>query len=1056
MKIKKVLILALTLFMMCDMNNSIEAINSLNKSRINDFKVQLDDNELLMKSEIPDAIEYNNVIDKGHCKRVIEEEESLNSIVFKNTDGTHSRYIFNYPVKYIDEHGNVQDKSLEIKEDKKTNSYISDSSDISATFNKDLNSGVQLEYENIDLKMIPNFNISENSYVELSDDKKNISYSCHNNISLEYSLTYQGIKEDIILNKYSGINKFSFTLLTNGLKLDIDEDKNYNLYDSNGLIRANIGEIVIYDSANNMCIGSLVSKTIKENTEYLLEISVDETFLTDSETVFPVYIDPTIEIDYEHYGSNLYDGEPAISYSTIYSDNKVNNNGTIVVGKSGTRTARTLIKFPGLINEKNKKFLFVDPAQIQSAKIYLRDIGYHSDRNAMNIYCFKYDKEWGQNDDLNWYEYANDYSNELSFNLISHSNGIIQDPIHTYAFDITPAVQSWCTGATHYNCAYGIIFKADDLVENGDDGLLYASFGSYKNGYYSPYLVIDYKTPYNYKYAENVPISYTYNTTLNLNEGEKYIFQTEKATDYPNCDTELYLFKTDITEELNYRNYTWFNDDMSNVTPINRYSKIEVTIPVSGSYKLMAKCYDPIGKDGLCTKGYCNIYKINYKTQEKVLLKENAQLGGYRMALPSGMKFSTSKYNSFTTNINNCDPVMYILGENETQRKVIGYNDDYKSKGDYNWGKDARVKQNYILDKPRYIFVSSFSLTSGKCDIYGMCEGMYSSYNFPNLNEDDGIKSAPGSLAYNCISYSGGITIDWVDPITNVLSPWYNINSEQAFDNFYGNNPPRYSGAMTYTETTNEDEAVINLYKNGDSWTHASVRKPANEQLHGYSWESKLGSSYRIFHTLNSLNYDNPNSDKAYGHIEKRYKIADSNINSETKSNYILKNEITYSESLKSGLTKIQNINITKSENMIIKNKVKNIKSEVTDNFNFLYYDWIKNSINDEVISLSSFSSNYTKTIEYEKLSEFIDGNDELVELIISMYLNDSSNVFIITLFNDKVVCKNEKSLKIANSIRENNNIISYASENSDTYVAPTFDTNARCFIKEILKVDFE
>ena len=44
MKIKKVLILALTLFMMCDMNNSIEAINSLNKSRINDYKVQLEDN----------------------------------------------------------------------------------------------------------------------------------------------------------------------------------------------------------------------------------------------------------------------------------------------------------------------------------------------------------------------------------------------------------------------------------------------------------------------------------------------------------------------------------------------------------------------------------------------------------------------------------------------------------------------------------------------------------------------------------------------------------------------------------------------------------------------------------------------------------------------------------------------------------------------------------------------------------------------------------------------------------------------------------------------------
>ena len=63
-----------------------------------------------------------------------------------------------------------------------------------------------------------------------------------------------------------------------------------------------------------------------------------------------------------------------------------------------------------------------------------------------------------------------DYSNELSYNLISHSNGIMQVPIHTYAFDITSAVQSWCTGATHYKCAYDIIFKADDLVQNGDNG----------------------------------------------------------------------------------------------------------------------------------------------------------------------------------------------------------------------------------------------------------------------------------------------------------------------------------------------------------------------------------------------------------------------------------------------------------------------------------------------------------------------------------------------------------------------------------------------------------
>ena len=41
--------------------------------------------------------------------------------------------------------------------------------------------------------------------------------------------------------------------------------------------------------------------------------------------------------------------------------------------------------------------------------------------------------------------------------------------------------------------------------------------------------------------------------------------------------------------------------------------------------------------------------------------------------------------------------------------------------------------------------------------------------------------------------------------LQNVLLPWYNSNNVIALDNFYGNNPPRYSGAMTYEVTTNEN-----------------------------------------------------------------------------------------------------------------------------------------------------------------------------------------------------------------------------------------------------------
>lgn len=270
---------------------------------------------------------------------------------------------------------------------------------------------------------------------------------------------------------------------------------------------------------------------------------------------------------------------------------------------------------------------------------------------------------------------------------------------------------------------------------------------------------------------------------------------------------------------------------------------IEATIQESGSYILMAKCYDAIGKSGESTKGYCNIYQIDSETQEKTLLKENAQLGGYRLAITNPV-FGSKTYNSFTVNSNTFDSIMYILSENSvSDRKVIGYNDDYRGDGDFYWGLASRVQQSYSTDNtPKYVFVSSYNSTiSDTVDIYGMCKGTYSNTNmFPNLKSDD------------------------------------------------------------------------------------------------------------------------------------------------------------------------------------------------------------------EKLSISSNSCYFTQTLEYEKLSTFIDENDSLECLIVNMYIEDS-NAFITTIFNDKIVSKNSNTLKLANDIREKNNKISTDSLNSSTYTAPTYNTNALCFIKEIL-----
>ena len=552
-----------------------------------------------------------------------------------------------------------------------------------------------------------------------------------------------------------------------------------------------------------------------------------------------------------------------------------------------------------------------------------------------------------------------------------------------------------------------------------------------------------------------------------MNAGQRYIFKTGKATNFDNSDTELYLFKTDSTG--NTGSNSWSNDDINSS---NHFSKIDVTIPESGRYILLAKKYTSSNGYSFMDSNRCNIYQVDPQTQVETLICENAKLGGYILPIQQNIE-NNNTYNSFTTDTS-CDIIMCVIGEDNSSsylnRKIIGYNDDYRGEGDYYWCVASRLEQEYTDSNPRYVFVSLFSNTNPQTvDVYGMCKGKYPKTNqFPNIKEDDLIVSASPSTYYNCIAYSGGITVQWVNP-TSHLSPWYNSNTITAFDNFYGNNPPRYSEAMTYTVTSNTDEAVINLYKHNNSFTHASVRKPGNNQLHGYAWESKIGPAERVFHDINSLNNNDSNYEYAYGHIERRYKIANGNSTKGLNSN------ITCEESLKLGLTKVQNINMNEKEISILSKKVGAISQKEKDLLNNAIYKWKTSVLSDVNLKTVSNSSLFMNTAEYKNLSNLIDTNLNYLYYIIEMFINRSDDVFLNTLLDDKIVSRNTKTINTATSIREEKNSISRASyirknvenksdsatlvtsdcnidsANNTVYIAPTYRTNALSFIKVLL-----
>ena len=97
-------------------------------------------------------------------------------------------------------------------------------------------------------------------------------------------------------------------------------------------IKATIGDIIIFtaDERNNT-LGEMECEAIKENEIYKMIIKVDADYLKDEKTVYPIRIDPSIEVNYSNNGTG------GIQDVTINSSAGSNGSTTILtVGKRNT------------------------------------------------------------------------------------------------------------------------------------------------------------------------------------------------------------------------------------------------------------------------------------------------------------------------------------------------------------------------------------------------------------------------------------------------------------------------------------------------------------------------------------------------------------------------------------------------------------------------------------------------------------------------------------------------------------------------------------------------
>lgn len=506
---------------------------------------------------------------------------------------------------------------------------------------------------------------------------------------------------------------------------------------------------------------------------------------------------------------------------------------------------------------------------------------------------------------------------------------------------------------------------------------------------------------YDYFFDLDEEISYTFYKTVFFSSGSQIYVSTNTDMNFKHV---LEIFSVNSPQS-----YSW-----SSLSDSNNEAYLSVSIPVSGLYYVRVRSY--INR----SHGTCN---VNINDQYHYV---NVPVFSYglRTVLESGIK-----YNSFTC-YSHQDPIMWMEVGQSLPGKVEDYNDNYYGRGTFAWGKNPRINKSFnsIVKSVLVTLKESYSPTD-TLDIYTRCKNSNAYLYFENLNENDAIASSPASGMYNCISWSGGITSYWEWP----LSPFsdYSIAATplECFDLFY--NSERYPGCSRYTRGgATEQNCVIDLWGhvNGSSisYTHASITKGADNNAHGYAWESKPGRLTRTFHPRYAVG-----GDEGYGQVVAHYR----------KLSPL--GGISLEEAVANGDAVLEYNDFTEDEINFIEGRIESIPETTVSRFNLFWNEW-------ESQILSSTASNPNELgdcQEYRSLLHFCLNNPDSKYLVYQKM--QDGNFYITKLLGDLTVSSNQSILYYIFA----NNASNIYNDQGQTIVRSPF-TNAMAYTKQLLAID--
>lgn len=507
-----------------------------------------------------------------------------NILTLSKANNENVAYSFSEPISFIDDDGSLVYKDTNIKENANKTiknrgfDYENGPNDYKMYFSKNVKKGILLVPSNRnEISITPvNSASSEGKIETFTDDGKDyqaITYkkTFDNNTDIRYTPQLNGVKEEIIVNKYTGVTNYSFKLKTKNATAAI------NSYGAVEIIDKDSGEIVdtlaapfAYDSSGGFdstsehytdCTYSL--ENIKEG-EYILTVSIPASYLTADSTVYPVVIDPSAT-SYVACDTAFYAGTP---------NTPQGSNHTANCGKSRTYgLGRAIFWFPmpGAISAY---------ATISSAKLYVRETT--GNTGTMWIRPLFVTSYW--NETYTWtnrpyttltFSYPGTTNAYMAWKDINGASTDVSGSKFWYAFDLTHAARAWNTGTE----SQGVEFIS--YYEDTSSGYYWRAFATreHSTSSYRPYGVITYTNDTTAPVINSVsgnPTSWTNNNvTLTVSAsdngyGVRY-YSFDNGTTWQTSNSKTFTYNT--TVNIKVKDYAGNVSSVKSVV-INKMDKV--------------------------------------------------------------------------------------------------------------------------------------------------------------------------------------------------------------------------------------------------------------------------------------------------------------------------------------------------------------------------------------------------------------------------------------------------------------------------------------------------